>query len=431
LSITLPFDSDAAIAHKWKSPGFALSYRNRRARQFATPVRGVRRGETIADPEDVSSFERWRQKRIQDYFRSREVPPRDGRDSLPVLPEDTAETLAKRYGAPAERLAQALELENRGLRGKARRLVLCGRIGHRINHQKSPLACDLKFFELYFCREKYCKFCGPQQFREQFAKLQAALPAIVEKLLCDAAQKGRATVIAKLDFTVPNPGQMPTSDGVREFHRKMREFWRLAERLIGLGRDEYGVVRCDEIGGSNTNLHAHCGYVGPWLPQKRKELSALWSVAWIADRKRKKDLLHAARKYGLGSLWNLLAPWEQRFVSIKRAKSLSQALAHALQYPLKFIEKSSPDRLAALEKTFHKARRVSTGGAFYRIKLVREPGDDTKLEHQFCPYCKVRLQAVHEQWQPLSALEQEQRINLRLAHREARRNAVFTTGASP
>lgn len=431
MSITLPFDSDAALAQKWKSPGFALGYRARRARQFEAPVRGIRRGETVADPEEVSSFERWRQKRIQDYFGSRQTPPRDARDGLPVLPEDTAETLALRYGASVERLAQALELENRGLRSKARRLVLCGRIGHRIEHQTNSAACDLRFFELYFCREKYCKFCGPQQFREQFAKLQAALPSIVDRLLCDGARNSREMVIAKLDFTVPNTGRMPSSHEVREFHRKMREFWRLAERLVGLKRDEYGVVRCDEIGGSNSNLHAHCGYVGPWLPQKRKELSALWSVVWIGDRRRKRELIRAARKSGLGYLWNLLAPWEQRFASIKLARNFSQALAHALQYPLKFIEKSSPDRLAALEKTFHRARRISTGGAFYRVKPAREPGDDTKLEHQFCPYCKVRLQVVHEQWQPLSVLEKEHRINLRIAQRKAVRDGVLAMGASP
>jgi hypothetical protein len=64
-------------------------------------------------------------------------------------------------------------------------------------------------------------------------------------------------------------------------------------------------------------------------------------------------------------------------------------------------------------------RRVSTGGAFYRVTAVREPGDGTQLEHQFCPFCKVRLVVVHEQWQPMSTLEKEGRISLKAAEREA------------
>jgi hypothetical protein len=225
-------------------------------------------------------------------------------------------------------------------------------------------------------------------------------------------------VIAKLDFTVPNNGQMPSSGEVRLFHTGMRDFWRLAERTLGIKRSEYGIVRCDEIGGTNTNLHAHGAYVGPWLPQKHKELSALWSVVWIPNRQRRRELMRYARKEGLSRLWNQLAYHERRFVSVKLAKSFAGALAHALKYPAKFLDKSTPERLAALEKTFHRTRRVSTGGAFYRIELVREPGDDTQLEHQFCPFCKVRLVVVHEQWQPLSGLEKEGRINLRVARRE-------------
>jgi hypothetical protein len=199
----------------------------------------------------------------------------------------------------------------------------------------------------------------------------------------------------------------------------MRDFWRLLERTLRVKRDEYGIARCDELGGTNTNLHAHGGYVGPRLPQKRKELSALWSIVWIPDRIRRKELMRYAREHGLSKLWKQLEHHEWRFVSIKPAKSFAGALAHALKYPAKFLDKSTPERLASLEKTFHRTRRVSTGGAFYRVTAVREPGDDTQLEHQFCPFCKVRLVVVHEQWQPMSTLEKEGRISLKAAEREA------------
>jgi hypothetical protein len=433
VSLILPFDADAATAQKWKSPKFALGYRARRARKFASL--GVRNlgQETIADPEEFSSFERWRQNRLRDYLSSHKPVTRDPRDELPILPEDTASTLSKRYGTSPERLDQALSLHSHGLHGKARRLVLCGRLGHRINHQKSRGACHRKFFEPYLCREKYCTFCGPQQFRELFLKLQNALSPIVEKLLCEGARSGREIVIAKLDFTIRNDGHMPTSEEVRKFHDDMRRFWRVVERVFVIKRSEYGVVRCDEIGGNNTNLHGHCGYVGPKLPQERKELSALWSIVLLPKVKsrRRRQLMRFARKYGLGELWDQLTPEEQRFVSIKRAKSFAGALGHALKYPAKFLDKSTPQRLAALEATFHKTRRVSTGGAFYRVKEVHEPGEDRELEHGFCPFCKIRLVVVHEQWQPLSALEEEGRMSLRTAEREAGLRSALGSKSPP
>jgi hypothetical protein len=420
MSVTLPFDSDTRIAQIYKSPDFALGYRARRKKRFETP--GLRlRSEEIADPEEVSSFERWRQKRYQEYFGKNERNLGDPRDRLPILPEDTASTLAKRYGATKERLEQALALHSRKLHGKAKRLVLCGRLGRRIDHIKSRDACNRKFSEPYFCHEKYCTFCGPQQFRELFAKLKNALGPVVEKLLCDGARRGCQMVIAKVDFTIPNDGQMPEPGKVREFHADQGRFWRLAERQFGIKNSEYGIVRSDEVGGGNTNLHAHDAYVGPWLPQEQKELSALWSVTLLLreNPQRGRELLRFARKHGWGEVWDQLVPEEQRFVSIKPAKSFTGALAHALKYPAKFLDKSTPQRLAALEATFHKTRRVSTGGAFYRVEEVREPGDDRQFDHQFCPFCKVRLVRVHEPWQPISVLESEGRISLRVAEREA------------
>ncbi len=421
MSLMLPFDSDARIAQMWKSPDFSLKYRSRHARRSESPTNRELLRETIADPEEVSSFERWRQNRLRDYLGSPKPAPRDPRDGLPILPEDTASTLGARLGASKERLAQAVALESYGLRGKARRLVLCGRLGHRINHQTNRGACHRRFFEPYFCREKYCTFCGPQQFRELFGKLRNALTPVVEKLLCEGVRNGREMVTAKLDFTIPNDGHMPTPGEVRKFHDDMRKFWRVVERVFGIKRSEYGVVRCDEIGGDNTNLHGHCCYVGPRLEQKRKELSALWSIVLLPKEKgrRRRELMRFSRKFGLSEVWDQLAPDEQRFVSIKHAKSFAGALAHALKYPAKFLDKSTPQRLAELERTFHKTRRVSTGGAFYRVKELREPGGDQELEHAFCPFCKVRLAVVREQWQPLSILEEEGRINLRAAEREA------------
>ena len=152
-------------------------------------------------------------------------------------------------------------------------------------------------------------------------------------------------VTAKLDFTVPNDYRMPRPEEVREFHSCMRRFWRLAERMFGIARTEYGVVRCDELGGDNTNLHGHCAYVGPISPQKMKELSALWSIVLMPKKKiqRRRELLRFARKYGLGEVWDQLDPDEWRFVSIKRAKSFAGALARALKYQPNFSTNPLPN----------------------------------------------------------------------------------------
>jgi hypothetical protein len=390
VSFALPFNSDVITANQRRAIGSASSHR-------------VIGRETIADPEDISSFERWRQNRLNDYFSPNKPAPQDPRGRLPVLPEDTASTLASRYGTSPERLLQARTLESLGLSGKARRLTLCGRLGRRIDHQKNQDSCHRKFFEPYFCREKYCTFCGPQQFRELFVKLQNALTPVVEKLECEGSRIGRKIVIAKLDFTIANDGEMPSPEKVRKLHADLRRFWRAAEREFSIERGNYGVIRCDEIGGSNTNLHCHCAYVGPWLPQKNKELSELWS-----------------RIRG-----------ERSFVSIKLASTFAGALAHALKYPAKFLSMSTPERLAELEKTFHGTRRVSTGGAFYRIKELHEPGDDRQFDHAYCPFYKVRLIQTLEPWQSMSVLEGEGRTSLMAAEREAGLNTALGDKSPP
>jgi hypothetical protein len=429
MSLTLPFESVAAPEKRKQPHGRCLSLRRFESSGLAHLPAIVRARERVESLEAKGEYVSPEGKRdlLVERACKRGRRGQDPRENLPILPEDTASTLAGRYGATKERLEQALALHSHGLHGKAKRLVLCARLGRRIDHQNSSEACGRKFSEPYFCREKYCTFCGPQQFRELFVKLQNALTPVVEKLLCAGTRNDCEMVIAKLDFTTRNDGQMPKPDAVRRFHGDMRRFWRLIERMCGIARSEYGVVRCDELGGDNSNLHGHGAYVGPRLPQENKELSALWSIAQLPKEKsqRRRELLRFARKHGLGLLWHQLAPEERRFVSIKRAKNFVGALAHALKYPAKFLEKSSSQRLAALEKTFHKTRRVSTGGAFYRIKELREPGDDREFDHAFCPFCKVRLMRMFEPWQPISVLEREGRINLRSAEREAGlRNAL-------
>jgi hypothetical protein len=380
------------------SPEYDTQCRRRRAQQRSWSRQKVR--EEIADPEDISSEERQRTMAREQYF-SRKGNGKPGRgDPRQALPEGTdLLALAYTFGAKPERLAQAVEMKRHGLHAKAKRSILCGRIGRRIDCTASD---HHKFFQPYMCRCRYCETCGPAWFHQKFSDMVAVMEPVVEHLLHDGPLRGREMVVAKLDFTVPKTGAMPPTEFVKKFHADIRRFWRAAERQFGISRNEYGIAGCDEFGHGNTNLHRHCVYVGPRLPQSKqlKELSTLWSEI----------------------------RGERSFVSIKRARSFRAALAHALKYPAKFLSASTPERLAELEATFHRTRRFSTGGAFYDVASSREPGDDSPIGE--CPLCGARLCEVLEPWVPRSALEAEGRRDVGQTRREVGRARVLS-GAGP
>jgi hypothetical protein len=377
------------IERWWKSPQAVAWETRRRARvrARARAARAVR--EEVADPEEYSSFERERSELLREYFSRRAGRARG--NPLEALPRsDDLVALAETFAAAPNRLLQALALQARGLAAKAKRLVLCGRIGKRQNCQANDAH---RFFRTYRCGGRYCERCGPIWFRGKFSDLLVALPPIVEHLLHEGTKRGRRMVIAKLDFTVPNRGTMPSPKFVRQFHADLHRFWRAAERRFRVSPREYGWAGADELGGGNTNLHRHCVYIGPWLPQRRKELSALWSEI----------------------------RGERSFVSIKMARSLPAALAHALKYPAKFLSQSTAERLAELELTFHKTRRFSTGGAFYRIQIMREPGEESPIGE--CPVCGAALEEILEPWSSVLELEREGRRDVEAVRRELSRQA--------
>ena len=140
-------------------------------------------------------------------------------------------------------------------------------------------------------------------------------------------------------------------------------------------------------------------------------------------------MLRFIRRHGLRHVWQMLAQSERRFVSIKRAKGLNGALAHALKYPAKFLSASTPQRLADLEAVFHRTRRFSTGGAFYGLKSQREPGEDSPIGS--CPLCGARLSETVEPWVSRFVLEAEGRRNVEEARREMARAKTFSGTGPP
>lgn len=140
-------------------------------------------------------------------------------------------------------------------------------------------------------------------------------------------------------------------------------------------------------------------------------------------------MLRIARQSGLAAAWGILAPSEKRFASVKLAKNFRQALAHALQYPAKFLSQSTPKRLAQLEAAFHGTRRFSTGGAFYRLECEREPGQDSPIGS--CPLCGARLCEIVEPWVPRFALEAEGRLDVAAVRRQVTRGRILARAAPP
>ncbi len=329
---------------------------------------------------------------------------RTGGDAAYILPEPcvvegTIEfPNAAAYGAPPGQLQTAGLMHRLGLESKSRRRAYCGILG-----RQRMCGSGHTFFVPYCCGNRYCPTCGRQSFNRLFAKY-AGLGLIVKRLVPHWPVYGHvpSAVIAKLDFTQKNSGEMPTPDEVKRFNRNIRKFFRAVERWLGISRKDYGVLWCNEFGGlqtrngkiGNTNLHAHAVYCGPFLPQKNKELSKLWA-----------DIT------GDGSF----------IVSIQAAKSFYAALYHALKYAGKVLS-TDPHRLAELESTFHGVRRVHTLAAFYNPKDIEKQLPQSPP----CPSCGERLFDASGPWLPIQELRKRGIRELEEARSEIGRERVLT-----
>ena len=314
----------------------------------------------------VKQAEQYRStERENDFVRERPALVRQMRNkkagdasrAVPLAFDEHGDFVEPLHGRIPERQAlQAKLLLQQGLTGKARRQSWCGLIGRRRDCFSGNA--EHRFYTLCFCENRYCPVCGPKSFRQLFNR-HSRLRSLGEELLKHQPGDHRPRVMAKLDITTRNLGEMPSAAEVRRFNKDIRRFFRAIEKRFGISRREYGFLWCCEFGSGNTNLHAHGIYVGPALPQRRRELSKLW-----------------AEIRGDGS----------RIVSIKRAKSFEAALGHALKYPSKFFN-ASPARLVELEVAFDRVRRVHTLARFYNPKIEREPGEDGNTDAGHCPIC--------------------------------------------
>jgi len=292
--------------------------------------------------------------------------------------------------ATPEKLIKSKAMYDGGLEKKAQREIACGLLGGEVVCRSGHA-----FRVAYECGNRYCVRCGPRQANRLFAQQHDRLFFVATRLMlcgqeecaeCNTAIEQKRlphwppprgarprVVCAKIDFTLRHTrgDQLPAPERMRELNQMIKKFCRAIEKQFGIDRSQYGLAYCDELGGNNSNPHAHGLYVGPWLPQEKKQLSALW------------------QKITGGSF----------ILSIKYAHDFSKALFHAVKYPAKFAQRSSPQRLADLEKVFHRVRRFHTLASFY----APEAPAVEKPPLRRCPRCDEILSEPRG-WQSIAEL---------------------------
>jgi len=273
---------------------------------------------------------------------------------------------------------QARALYGLGLESRAQRLACCRRFARRIECARGHA-----FLQTFRCGLRFCRTCAPYIFQELFAK-HVGLEKLVEKR--------PHWVLARLDFTIRNTGEMPSADVIRQMNRLVRK---TLKRLLK-GKKGWGYLWCDEFGFENTNLHCHGLYYGPYLPHDR-----------------------------------LLLEWKKQTGDNLRIsiQSTSGDFRKALYHLLKYVSKppaSNPQHLAQLEAAFSGVRRVHTLGLFYNPDLASD--DDPKDLR--CPHCDGYLSVVGG-YCPASELEASGLVDVESARREVGRQRIFGRAGPP
>jgi hypothetical protein len=150
------------------------------------------------------------------------------------------------------------------------------------------------------------------------------------------------------------------------------------------------------------------GFLRPWIEQKNREASALWSKV-------------------VG---------EYAIVSVKAARSFRHALRHAIKYPAaswKYFS-ASPERLASLEKAFYTVKRFHTVGAFYNPPSDPKVPPTVLAPYDKCPDCGSPLEELKDpRWLTLNELMRMGSKDFGGWQRQQRLlgNGSVTTGAGP
>lgn len=311
-----------------------------------------------------------KRKKLTDLQRARNMPPvvKTGGELI---------ELGEKVSQDRAMLAKAVEMWDAGMSSGAVRQAQCSRIGWA----RQCKANGHLWHQVFRCGLRFCPLCMSAVYESLFYEAVERLDSVANRVVPDWPATGKCPrrVIAKIDFTIRNNGEMPSAEKVRWFNRAIRRFFARLARQNHWKKGEWGAAWCAEFGPGNTNLHAHAVFCGPFVQQKNREASALWSAV-------------------IG---------EYAILSVKAAKSFRHALRHAIKYPAaswKYFS-ASPERLASLEKAFYTVKRFHTIGAFYNPPSDVKVAPTTLVPYDKCPICESRLEELRDlRWRSLHEL---------------------------
>lgn len=340
-----------------------------------------------------------KRRALTDLQRAKSMPPRvESGEELVRLGENVWQDRAM--------LSKAVEMWGAGMSSGAVRQAQCSRIGWARRCKERGHT----WHHIFRCGLRFCPLCMSYVYEELFYDAVGRLDSVACRLVPEWPVKGKCPrrVIAKIDFTIRNDGQMPSAEKVRWFNRAIRRFFTRLARQNKWTKGEWGAAWSAEFGPGNTNLHAHAVFCGPWIEQKNREASALWSKV-------------------VG---------EYAIVSVKAARSFRHALRHAIKYPAaswKYFS-ASPERLASLEKAFYTVKRFHTVGAFYNPPSDPKVPPTILAPYDKCPDCGSPLEELKDpRWISLNELMRMGSKDFGGWQRQQRLlgNVSVTTGAGP
>jgi hypothetical protein len=309
-------------------------------------------------------------RKLTDLQRAKNLPPK-------VTTGSELLELGEKVWQDRSMLAKAVEMWSAGMSSGAVRQAQCSRIGWA----RRCKAQGHLWHKIFRCGLRFCPLCMSSVYESLFYDVIERLDAVAALLVPEWPIKGKCPlrVIAKIDFTIRNDGRMPSAEKVRWFNKAVRRFFVRLAKLNGRKKNRWGAAWCAEFEPGNTNLHAHAVFCGPWIQQKGREASALWSKV-------------------VG---------EYAILSVKAAKSFRHALRHAIKYPAaswKYFS-ASPERLAALEKAFYTVKRFHAVGSFHNPPTDPKVPPIVLTPYDKCPTCGSPLVEIRDpRWLTLHEL---------------------------
>src|SRR5260370_25473968 len=228
--MTVP--SGTQLESQWHDVTFVSERERQRNLRFSRK----RRKESEGNEEFCSSEREGDLERERPALRRqlRNLKPGDPSRAVPLAFDERGDFVEPLRGRIPERQAQqARLLLEQGLAGKARRQAWCGLVARRRDCFSGNT--EHRFYTRCLCGNRYCPTCGPKSFRDLFTH-HSRLRPLVEDLLLHRPGDHRPRVLAKLDITTRNVGEMPKAEEVRQVNENIGRVFSTIEKEIGVAR---------------------------------------------------------------------------------------------------------------------------------------------------------------------------------------------------